>query len=288
MNTFLKFILNFKLEKYPQKGVVFGLLLLVFTACEDIVDLSVPRGETRLVVDGTVFHGQPLQRVILSTTSPFFEDGQTPRVTGAIVVIENDLGTKDTLLEVETGLYLIEKQGEIERSYKLEITLPDGKKYGSTYQTLVTVPSIDSIYYEEEDTPFASDDEGNLSVKFNFTDPKEVDNYYRWNYYINGEYFNDELTFTDDQFFEGVEVPEVDILREFVELGDTVLIEQLSITEEHYNFLNKFNQNLESGGLFASPPIPVRGNIVNLDDPKEYVLGFFGVSAIERAEIILK
>jgi len=288
MNDFLKkHTFDFQIRKHLQKGVFFSLFLLIFSACEDVVDLDVPRGETRLVVDGTVFHGQPLQRVILSTTSPFFEDGQTPRVADAIVVIENDLGVRDTLPEVETGLYILEKQGEIGRSYKLEIMLPDGKKYGSTYQTLTAVAPIDSIFYEEEDAPF-SDNETNFSVKFSFTDPEGVDNFYRWNYYINGEYFNEELTFTDDQFFAGVEVPEAELLRDFVELEDTVLIEQLSITEEHYNFLNQFNQNLQSGGIFSSPPIPVRGNVVNLNDSKDYALGFFGVSAIEQAGIIVK
>ncbi len=261
---------------------------LIFSACEDVVELDLPDGETRLVVEGTVYYGQPLQEVILSTTAPFFADGETPRVSDAVVVIEDNLGNRETLLEVEKGIYQLDKQGELGKSYRIEITLSDGRKYGSSYQDLNPIAQIDSIYYQYQRLPFADENDSTFSINFDFTEPGESEDFYRWNYYVNGEYFNEDVTFTNDEFFNGIEVKEVGIVREFLEKGDTVLIEQMSITKEYYDFLVRFEQTLSAGGLFSSPPIPVRGNIVNLNDPKDYALGFFGVSSITKAEIVIK
>lgn len=272
-------------EKMLRNGILLILVVCLFSACQDVVELEVPKGDTRLVIDGRVYHGKALQEVTISTTSPFFDKGNTPRVSNATVVIEDNLGHRDTLTEGEKGVYQIKKEGDLGKRYRLEIVLENGKRYGSSYQELKPVPAIDSIYYEMT----GSADNAEFSVSFNFKDNQDVKDFYRWNYAINGKYNNASIISTSDKFFNGSDVKDVDIINdEDIASGDQVLIEQMSINEEEYIFIQKFKQSLETGGLFSSPPIPVRGNVVNLDDSKEYALGFFGVSSVTKAEIKIK
>ena len=68
----------------------------------------------------------------------------------------------------------------------------------------------------------------------------------------------------------------------FVELTQTRL------SEEGYRYWEKIHSNsTDVGGLFSPEPSELRGNIVNVDDPDELVLGFIGVSTASRASIFI-
>jgi len=55
-----------------------------------------------------------------------------------------------------------------------------------------------------------------------------------------------------------------------------VRIEQLAISQDAYLFFNLVNNQLSiTGDIFDPPPATIRGNILNIDDPEEVVLGYF-------------
>ena len=69
----------------------------------------------------------------------------------------------------------------------------------------------------------------------------------------------------------------------FVELTQTRL------SEEGYRYWEKMNRNsTDVGGLFSPEPSELRGNIANLDDPEELVLGYIGVSTASRARMFIE
>lgn len=55
-----------------------------------------------------------------------------------------------------------------------------------------------------------------------------------------------------------------------------------SITPEAYNYWEKVSKVVNNiGTVFDSPPAPIRGNIYNVNDPDEQVLGYFSASSIK-------
>jgi Domain of unknown function (DUF4249) len=62
-----------------------------------------------------------------------------------------------------------------------------------------------------------------------------------------------------------------------------IVVNQYSISREEYDFWNNLKKVSESGGdIFDSQPYTVEGNIKNVNDRSELVLGYFEVSAVSR------
>ncbi|MBO6082750.1 MAG: DUF4249 domain-containing protein [Bacteroidales bacterium] len=58
----------------------------------------------------------------------------------------------------------------------------------------------------------------------------------------------------------------------------SVEVSQTRISEEAYRYWEKMQRNsTDIGGLFSPEPSEVRGNVVNVDDPAEMVLGFVSI-----------
>lgn len=69
---------------------------------------------------------------------------------------------------------------------------------------------------------------------------------------------------------------------------DFVRVEQLSLSENGYKYIKILKNQLIGGGIFATPPAPIKGNIISKNDPNETVLGFFGVSSVHSMEILIE
>lgn len=60
----------------------------------------------------------------------------------------------------------------------------------------------------------------------------------------------------------------------------SVLVKQYTISEEAYTFLDKLKQqNNNQQALFTTQPFQIRGNVFNIEDPTEPVLGYFITAA---------
>jgi hypothetical protein len=65
-------------------------------------------------------------------------------------------------------------------------------------------------------------------------------------------------------------------------------VEQLSLTEEAFQFWKLVEaQQKATGSLFQPNAVKIRGNIYNIVDPDEQVLGVFEVSAVKRKSIFI-
>ena len=65
-------------------------------------------------------------------------------------------------------------------------------------------------------------------------------------------------------------------------------VEQLSLTEESHDFLALLrSQTVDLGETFGVAPAPIIGNLSNIEDPSEIVLGYFGASSVESRQIQL-
>ena len=68
----------------------------------------------------------------------------------------------------------------------------------------------------------------------------------------------------------------------------SILLHQYSISYNEYKFWNDLKKMDESvGDIFGSQPFAVSGNIKNIADPNEHVLGYFQVSAVKHKRIFI-
>jgi hypothetical protein len=63
-------------------------------------------------------------------------------------------------------------------------------------------------------------------------------------------------------------------------------VTQMRITEDAYRYWEQMNRNGQDvGGLFSPEPSELRGNVANVNDPSELVLGYVGVMTVTRSSM---
>ncbi len=268
------------------------VLLIGFSACEDVVEIQVPEASPQLVVDGSISNRAGRQEVKLSWSTAYFEESTPPLVQNAQVLLKDDEGREELMQLDEKGTYYTDIPGEVGRSYWLEISLEDGRAYRSMPETLFPVSAINGVQVVREDEEEEPDEEGKFGYSVLLTSYQPLDevNFYRWKVYVNDtlESKADDLSFARDDFVSE-QVIDVEIFGDLMRPGDKVRVEQLSITERYYDFLTVlFQQTVFVGGLFDPPPAPIRGNIVNKDDQADFALGYFYAAAIEEGETVIE
>jgi hypothetical protein len=275
--------------------VTIGMLVLV-SGCEKVVELEVPDGPVRLVVEGrleamrgaTAATASGRQSLRLSTTSPYFTNSAPPPARGALVTVRDDLGAVTTFRESATlGTYTTDSLVAVAgRAYTLRIDW-QGDRYEST-ETLNAVAGIDSLYFTARPKKDVTKD--GLRATIDLRDPPVVRNYYLWDQYVDGVRLTSPDTafryrvVTSDEFYQGRRV------RAFqpfdgraVRSGQEVLVRQYSISEGIWRYYDALNQQVDGDGSpFAVPPASVRGNVANLTTPDRRALGYFVASEVSE------
>lgn len=68
----------------------------------------------------------------------------------------------------------------------------------------------------------------------------------------------------------------------------SLFVNQLSVSENAFNFWNALkDQNIDQGNMYSRQPIQIKGNIRNVKNPNEPVLGYFTVASITKKRIYL-
>jgi len=270
---------------------------MTLTSCQKVIELDVPNSPQQLVVEGTFTNETTVQTVRLSYTSPYFDENETPRVSNALVVIEDEFGPVDTLTEVSVGSgeYVTDSSGIVGHTYTLYIKTLKNKEYRSTPEELKAVSPITSIQYHQVDSS-GSLVEG-YYVTIDTFDPPGIGNLYRWVYRVNDKprLHPLDMALMEDKYFDG------NILENFtvnqgqriegnpVDLDDVVLVRQSSISRPYFDFLLQYMSVTGLvGSSFDPPPAAIEGNIRNIHDPNDVALGYFGASGVSVAMIEIK
>ena len=68
----------------------------------------------------------------------------------------------------------------------------------------------------------------------------------------------------------------------------SLLVKQLSIPKDAINFWDALRQqNIDQGNLYSQQPFQIRGNVRNINNPDEVVLGYFTVAGITEKRIFV-
>ena len=281
----------------PKPWVTLAVIAMSGSACQRIVEIDIEERKPRLVVEGRIelIKEDPrgLQRIHLSTTDAFFSNRETPPATGGEVVVSDDQGGVFPFGETGPGLYEIsDLVPTIGTEYTLRIEWQDDV-YRSTAR-LMSVPSIDSLYFEFAEKSILTDSAG-FRATIDFVDPSGIANYYLWEQLVGEENIlspdpgNVVNLIGKDEFYDGEVILGYQPNDEVVfDTGQHVMIRQIALSRDDFDYyFAMFEQNaLGSGNPFSIPPASVRGNVENLTRPGEVALGYFEAAEVSVAEAV--
>jgi hypothetical protein len=282
-----------------KTSFVLLLSIILLTACEKEITLTLPSPENQLVVEGRLerVQGQSTQRhtIILSKVNDYFDNEQTPRVTDAIVTVREPSGVTHAFVHgtAKPGTYVNTTLVPAdELTYTLRIEW-NNELYEAT-ETFTNVAEIERIYQQFEEENLFED--GGIKVAIDFTDPSGTGDNYLWELFLDGENVlvpdpgNSGNIVATDKFFDGETVEGYFPNEEKVFTpGQQVLVRQIGISRNQYDYLFiLLEQTGQTGQLIDVPAAPIRGNVRNLTNPGKPALGYFGVSEISEKLIIIQ
>ncbi|WGK64926.1 DUF4249 family protein [Croceiramulus getboli] len=285
------------------------LLSLLLYSCEDVIEVDVPTESPRLVVDALIRIDTSMTTmpviIKVSETSSFFEEPQPASVNDMVITKQTQIGEEpDDLfiqfIELEPGIYQ-PSDNEIDPdeiatallsapgTYLLTISYQDEIYIARTqYAPAVQIDSLaqgDGTLFEGDET----------EVVVSFTDQPDSDNFY----VIDMDF--DEFIVTEDQFYQGQPFSFSYFYEDELEPGTTVNVSLLGADREFYNYMAQLiEQSGQDFGPFETPAVTVRGNILNatdidnrdqfdnVDNPDNFVLGYFALSQEFKASLTIE
>jgi hypothetical protein len=273
--------------------LIISALVITLSSCEETIKLDLDQTPPKVVIEGLITDQPGYQSIKITKSAPFYSSGKTPRVTTATVTVTDDVGSEFIFVHNpnnhpdSNGVYIpqVPFEGEAGRTYTLHATV-EGTLYEASDKLTAVIP-MDSLAYrmdeDEKDDPKTS---GKFyEILMYAKEPQDQTNYYLFKFYRNDSllYYNDtDIYYSDDKFLgesiDGVATPI------FYAIQDTGRIEMYSISRAGYIFYDDLQGLLtnDGGGMFGSIPAGPRTNLTN------GALGFFQVSSMNSAELILK
>jgi Domain of unknown function (DUF4249) len=256
-----------------------GLLLL--PACQKVINVDLNVAAPHIVIEGLVSDSRGPFTVTISKSGSYFNQPVLETVSGAQVIISDDSGVTDTLIEMASGVYVTSKtRGIPGRTYTLKVISEDQEYEGSS--TMYSHVNIDSLVLEKNQSQ-RIDLGGNnknlthVDIHCFFKDPIEK-NFYRVKVLKNDSINTENYRLYDDQYTNGQEV-EMRVAN--ATPGDTFRIELLSLDQKTYGYYRTLEDLLFTNPLFGSTPANPNTNLSN------GALGYFGACAISFKTIVI-
>jgi hypothetical protein len=278
--------MNFYNKGYYTTSFTLALVLLytiTLCSCQKVITLDLNSAAPALVVEGGITDQAGPCTIQLTKTVNFSESNTFPPFTGASVIINDNTGNTQTLVETTPGIYTASSlQGTIGKAYTLLITAG-----GKNYQAVSTLPApvtIDTLV-QLSSSGFGGGPGGEVSkfVAIAFTDPVGVENYYRIVEIINGVTVSN-ISITRDFGRDGTLI--TSNLRRTGEIklqtGDSVTVQLQSIDKNVYEYYRTFNQSSGGAGFTSTTPANPTSNISN------GALGYFSAYAVTTKKIVIQ
>ncbi len=292
--------------------LLFSCLCLAI-ACIDPFELTIEDGETEfLVVDGTF---TPDKRP--HTLNMYYTNSQIVRrrrpLEGAMAYLVSEDGLREAYKDLGEGNYELagaEIQGQVGRTYFLEIDLPNGQQYRSQPAAIPRKIQGDSAYarvgfIEDLLITGAIDRQAFIEIFVDSPPPTNGQDYWlKWEVstlysfpeldlcdpfsappicYVPGNNDLQAVTILNGERFgnarlEGLKVNQKRLVPSDFEYRGRhyFLVNQQSMNKEAFDYWDKINRIAnQTGSIFDAPPAGIQGNLYNVNNEEEMVLGYF-------------
>ena len=252
---------------------LFSILVLavVFASCQEVIEIELNDKDAAIVIEANITDQTGPYTVLISKSVNFSDPNVFPGVSGAFVVIADDAGNADTLVETSAGVYIASTiQGIPGRTYTIRV-VAEGKTY-TAQSTMPNAITLDSLVVEE------SAGFGGAYIIPQWQDPLGTGNYYRCIEYVNNERVGAFLY--DDAFADGLVngQPLLNFTTE-LETGDTVLVEFHCIDAANYLYFYSMEQTANNNT--AAPANPES----NFDNG---ALGYFNAHTVSVRTVVIQ
>ena len=305
---------------YKRRILFCCLPFLCLISCVDPYEPpAIQSPNSYLVVEGYLNSGDGGTSIQISRTTNLADTSEIFPEREAMVSVEGENSISYLTDEDQDGEYTSPFLGLRENeNYRLRIVTSGGKEYLSDPVPVKKTPLIDSVNWRRSP-------EG-IEILVNTHDPSGDSRYYRWEYeevwefntpleslmeYVDGAFVprrreNSIYTCWKKQPSTSLHLASSAKLQEDIiyqkplvfipqgswKLGEkySILVRQLALTEEAYNYLQHMKKNSEQqGSIFDPQPSEIRGNIQSLSNPGEPVVGYISAgSVVEKRIYIVK
>lgn len=271
------------------------------------------------VVEGVINNGNDSTIVKLSKTVNISSSTQTSGVDNCTVQVEGQQGATYQLLAQGNGYYMLPQLNlDAAKKYRLHITTSDWKEYASDYVEVRKTQPIDSIGFVVKNNQ--------LQIYANTHDATNNSRYYRWSYDETWRFHAKfQSYFIVDQIIKKVVVrppaeqnyycfasdksstivlgssaklsqdvifqqPITTIAPESEKIGMrySINLKQYALTKEAYQFWENLKKNTEQlGSIFDAQPSQLTGNIHNVNDAAEPVIGYISITNIQNKRVFI-
>jgi hypothetical protein len=285
-----------------KKLILILFSALLFTSCEDVIDVDLEEGKPQLTVDAILTNLDEPQFVRLTLSGNYFDASSVTPITNALVELTDSDGNNYTFKSPdENGKYELDSQFDslvVGREYYLKVTY--NNEVFTSKSVVRQVPAIDSITWSRENIPFG-DVDSIWAVQFWAYDNPGLGDAYWVKATRNGVVKISPQSITvayDGSTGRGAKTDNIPFIlpirasitpggfagppdgEEFVEVGETVGVQLFSISLDFAEYLTILQDQLNNGGLFAKPPTNLPTNIRNENSNGSKALGWFEVSNV--------
>jgi hypothetical protein len=296
-----------------------GLTIIAAWRCTQLYNpAEVTINYNHLVVEGNIDPGTDSTIIKLSRTVKISSATTAPELR-ALVTVEDEQSTSHLLKETTNGNYIaIGLNLDSAERYRLRIKTLNGNTYLSDFVSVKNAPPIDSVGYDITGA--------GINIYVNAHDVTNNTRYYRYEYQetwqiqadFNSLYVADTakpglLPRTPDQqvfncwshaistqvIWGSTFKLERDVLyknqidaiasnSEKIWLKYSILVKQYALNADAYQFWTLMKTNTEHlGSIFDAQPSALKGNIHNIANPAETVVGYISAGKIQSKRIFI-
>jgi len=307
--------------------LLLSFLIVSLIACVDAFDPKlVGANNTQITFEG-ILTDQPAPHYFsLSFTAGYnSQESVFDRLVNAAKVwITDEKNIRTDLIDLNKGQFRTPDgfRGFVGKTYTLHVRTSDGVEYISAGETMKSSPPIDKVYTEYVPTTTPKPKyRGNFNIYVDVKDPATEGDFYRWswkNYQKPSfcEIYTVPRTDPPQRFYKNCCEPCwnittcigcIKVASDNLVNGRTLakqnigqipfdditpyylLVEQMSLSRDAFNFWKSVDaQANNSGGIFDTAPATIRGNIKNLTDANNPMLGYFQVSSITQKVVYVQ
>jgi hypothetical protein len=261
---------------------------ITFSACEEVINIDLNTASPHLTVTAIVTDQAGPYYVTLSKTESYFSSNDSfPLVRNAFVIISDNAGNSDTLVESEPGTYKTSSlQGISGRTYHLKI-IAEGRTYEANSYMPYPV-TLDSVVSQKITATGPRNKENNNKyyIKCFFNDPAGSTDYYRVESVVaNTDTLASYYQIYSDEVTDGQKIV-YPVQRPTFKLGDTAVVELYHINAANYDYYKTANNILKNKkGLMASASAPQANPLTNISGG---AVGYFGTFTVSTEKVVVK
>ncbi|NVO18102.1 MAG: DUF4249 domain-containing protein [Bacteroidetes bacterium] len=303
------------------------ILMVLVAGCRELYDPASVTGKSNfLVVDGMIAAGNNQSVITLSRSTGWHDTIDVIYVRNARVELEGEDGSIYSFSESGNGQYSVDSLGlDSSKHYRLNIRLAEGKSYSSDFVPVLNSPPIDSVSWSQNVDP-EDPNLHDLNLFVSTHDDLNKTRYYFWKYDETWKYHSpiiSKLIYKPGGFVMATKEEQERLYycwqsskSNSILIGNTDLlshdaismqplthitgnsikksfiysinVKQYALTPGAYNYYDLIRKNSEQSGSFFDPqPSTLVGNIRNVKDGSELVLGYLNISTPSSKRIYI-